>query len=170
MRCFLALFLSDQDDPLFLQVKEARRSVLESPRGKSRYTHQGLRVVEGQRLMQGASDIFLGYARSKQHDFYIRQFRDMKVSAEIETFRPNTLTAYATMCGWALARAHAKAGDAAMISGYLGSTDQFDGALAQYAEAYADQAERDFETFQVAIRSGRLSTVPEKGTGLEFLL
>jgi uncharacterized protein (DUF2252 family) len=101
-RCFLALFLSDQDDPLFLQVKEARRSVLESPRGKSRYTHQGLRVIERQRLMQGASDIFLGYASSRQHDFYIRQFRDMKVSAEIESFRPNTLVAYATVCGWAL--------------------------------------------------------------------
>jgi len=169
-RCFLALFLADQDDPLFLQIKEARRSVLESPRGRSRYTHQGLRVVEGQRLMQAASDIFLGYARSKQHDFYIRQFRDMKVSAEIETFRPSTLVAYATMCGWALARAHAKAGDAAMISGYLGSTDQFDSALAQYSEAYADQAERDYETFQKAIRSGRLSTESEKRAGLEFLL
>ncbi|HTF65427.1 MAG TPA: DUF2252 domain-containing protein [Edaphobacter sp.] len=169
-RCFLALFLADQDDPLFLQIKEARRSVLESPRGRSRYTHQGLRVVEGQRLMQAASDIFLGHARSKQHDFYIRQFRDMKVSAEIETFRPSTLVAYATMCGWALARAHAKAGDAAMISGYLGSTDQFDSALAQYSEAYADQAERDYETFQKAIRSGRLSTESEKRAGLEFLL
>jgi uncharacterized protein (DUF2252 family) len=169
-RCFLALLLTDQDDPLFLQVKEARRSVLELPRGKSRYTHQGLRVVEGQRLMQGASDIFLGYTRSKQHDFYIRQFRDMKVSAEIENFRPNTLVAYATMCGWALARAHAKAGDAAMISGYLGSADQFDIALAQYSEAYADLAESDFETFQKTIRSGRLSTDPEKGAGLEFLL
>jgi uncharacterized protein (DUF2252 family) len=169
-RCYLALFLAGDDDPLFLQVKEARRSVLESPRGKSRYTHQGLRVVEGQRLMQGASDIFLGWARTKEHDYYFRQFRDMKVSAEIETFRPATLVSYATMCGWALARAHAKAGDAAMIAGYLGSTDQFDNALAQYAEAYADQAERDFETFQKAIRSGRLSTEAEKGAGLEFLL
>jgi uncharacterized protein (DUF2252 family) len=169
-RCYLALFLAGDDDPLFLQVKEARRSVLESPRGKSRYTHQGLRVVEGQRRMQGASDIFLGWARTKEHDYYLRQFRDMKVSAEIETFRPATLVSYATMCGWALARAHAKAGDAAMIAGYLGSTDQFDNALAEYAEAYADQAERDFETFQKAIRSGRLSTEAEKGAGLEFLL
>jgi NAD(P)H-dependent flavin oxidoreductase YrpB (nitropropane dioxygenase family) len=94
----------------------------------------------------------------------------MKVSAEIETFRPATLVAYATICGWALARAHAKAGDAAMIAGYLGSTDQFDNSLAQYAGAYADQAERDFQTFQVAVRSGRLSTEVEKGAGLEFLL
>jgi uncharacterized protein (DUF2252 family) len=169
-RCYLALFLAGEDDPLFLQVKEARRSVLESPRGKSSYAHQGVRVVEGQRLMQGASDIFLGWARTKEHDYYFRQFRDMKVSAEIETFRPATLVSYATMCGWALARAHAKAGDAAMIAGYLGSTDQFDDALAQYAEAYADQAERDFDTFKAAIRSGRLSTEAEKGAGLEFLL
>jgi uncharacterized protein (DUF2252 family) len=169
-RCFLALLLADQDDPLFLQVKEARRSVLESPRGKSRYEHQGLRVVEGQRVMQGASDIFLGWASSKNHDYYLRQFRDMKVSAEVETFRPSTLVAYATMCGWALARAHAKAGDSAMIAGYLGSTDQFDTGLAKYAEEYADQAERDFEAFQKAIRSGRLSTEPEKNAGLEFLI
>jgi uncharacterized protein (DUF2252 family) len=169
-RCFLALLLADQDDPLFLQIKEARRSVLESPRGKSRYEHQGLRVVEGQRVMQGASDIFLGWASSKNHDYYLRQFRDMKVSAEVETFRPSTLVAYATMCGWALARAHAKAGDSAMIAGYLGSTDQFDTDLAKYAEEYADQAERDFEAFQKAIRSGRLSTEPEKNAGLEFLI
>jgi NAD(P)H-dependent flavin oxidoreductase YrpB (nitropropane dioxygenase family) len=94
----------------------------------------------------------------------------MKVSAEIETFRPSTLVAYASMCGWALARAHAKSGDAAMIAGYLGSTDQFDDSLAQYAEAYADQAERDFQTFRVAIRSRRLSTDVEKSVGLEFLL
>jgi uncharacterized protein (DUF2252 family) len=169
-RCYLSLLLADGVDPLFLQVKEARRSVLESPRGKSRYAHQGMRVVEGQRLMQGASDIFLGWARTQKHDYYLRQFRDMKVSAEIETFRPGTLVGYATLCGWALARAHAKAGDAAMIAGYLGAIDQFDNALAQYSEAYADQAERDFATFKAAIRSGRLSTNVEKGAGLEFLL
>ena len=169
-RCYLSLLLADDDDPLFLQVKEARRSVLESPRGKSRYAHQGLRVVEGQRVMQAASDIFLGWARTKEHDYYLRQFRDMKVSAEVETFRPATLVGYASLCGWTLARAHAKAGDAAMIAGYLGTNAQFDDALAQYSEAYADQAERDFETFQAAIRSGRLSTEPAKGAGLEFLL
>ena len=169
-RCYLALFIAGDDDSLFMQIKEARRSVLESPRGKSRYAHQGLRVVEGQRLMQGASDIFLGWASTKNHNYYFRQFRDMKVSAEIETFKPSTLVAYATMCGWALARAHAKAGHAATISGYLGNTDQFDAALAKYSEAYADQAERDFETFKAAIRSGRLSIEAEKGAGLEFLL
>ena len=169
-RCYLSLLLADDDDPLFLQVKEARRSVLELPRGKSRYAHQGLRVVEGQRVMQAASDIFLGWARTKEHDYYLRQFRDMKVSAEVETFRPGTLVGYASLCGWTLARAHAKAGDAAMIAGYLGANDQFDDALARYSEAYADQAERDFETFQAAIRSGRLSTEPAKEAGLEFLL
>ncbi len=169
-RCYLSLLMADDDDPLFLQIKEARRSVLEPPGAKSRYAHQGLRVVEGQRVMQAASDIFLGWARTRKHDYYFRQFRDMKVSAEVETFRPGTLVSYASLCGWALARAHAKAGDAAMIAGYLGSNDQFDGALAQYSEAYADQAEQDFETFQAAIRSGRLSTEPAKEAGLEFLL
>jgi len=169
-RCYLSLLLADDDDPLFLQFKEARRSVLEPPRGKSRYANQGYRVVEGIHVMQAASDIFLGWSRTKGHYYYVRQFRDMKVSAEVETFRPSTLVGYATMCGWALARAHAKAGDAAMIAGYLGSGDQFDDALAKYSEAYADQAERDYETFQAAIRSGRLSTEPEKGAGLDFLV
>jgi uncharacterized protein (DUF2252 family) len=170
-RCYLALFVASDDDPLFLQIKEARRSVLETPRGKSRYANQGFRVVTGQRLMQSASDIFLGWFRSKHgHDYYIRQFRDMKVSAEVETFRPRTLVSYATMCGWAVARAHAKGGDAATISGYLGSSDEFDDALAKYAESYADQAERDFEAFQGAIRSGRIETDQAKAGGLDFLL
>ncbi len=169
-RCYLSLLLADNDDPLFLQFKEARRSVLEPPGRKSRYANQGYRVVEGIHVMQAASDIFLGWSHTKGHDYYVRQFRDMKVSAEVETFKPSTLVGYATMCGWALARAHAKAGDAAMIAGYLGSTDKFDTALAQYSGAYADQAERDYETFQKALRSGRLSTEPAKGAGLEFLL
>lgn len=169
-RCYVHLLLANDDDPLFLQSKEARRSVLESPRGKSRFAHQGLRVVIGQRLMQAASDIFLGWFRSAHgHDYYVRQFRDMKVSAEVETFRPSTLVGYATMCGWVLARAHAKAGDASVIAGYLGSKDTFDEALVQYSAAYADQAERDFEIFKSAIRSGRLKTEPAKGAGLEFL-
>lgn len=169
-RCFVALSLADENDPLFLQVKEARRSVLESPRGKSRYEHQGKRVVEGQRLMQAASDIFLGWSRSPHHDFYVRQFRDMKISAEPENFKPGTLVSYATACGWVLARAHAKAGDAAMIAGYLGSKDTFDDALVKYSVAYADQAERDFETFRAAIRSGRLRMKPDKASGLEYLV
>src|SRR5271169_1575146 len=97
-RCYLSLLLADEDDPLFLQFKEARRSVLEKPRGKSRYAHQGFRVVEGLRVMQGASDIFLGWASTKKHQYYLRQFRDMKISAEVETFLPGTLVAYATLC------------------------------------------------------------------------
>jgi uncharacterized protein (DUF2252 family) len=169
-RCAVSLLLADDDDPLFLQVKEARRSVLEPPRSKSRYANQGCRVVEGQRLMQAASDIFLGWSRTQGHDYYLRQFRDMKVSAEIETFKPGTLVAYASMCGLTLARAHAKSGDAAMIAGYLGSSAEFDDALAQYAEAYADQAERDFKTFQAAIHAGRLPIKPAKGKDLEFLI
>jgi uncharacterized protein (DUF2252 family) len=169
-RCYVHLLLAEDDDPLFLQSKEARRSVLESPRGKSRFAHQGFRVVAGQRLMQSASDIFLGWFRSEHgHDYYVRQFRDMKVTAEPESFKASNLESYAIMCGWALARAHAKAGDASMISGYLGSKDTMDEALVQYSMAYADQAERDFAMFQAAIRSGRLSTEPTKAAGLAFL-
>jgi uncharacterized protein (DUF2252 family) len=169
-RCYVSLFLADQDDPLFLQVKEAGRSVLESPNCKSRFPHQGLRVVEGQRMMQAASDIFLGWASSTRHDYYVRQFRDMKVAAEPETFKPSSLVSYSTMCGWALARAHSKGGDAAMIAGYLGSKDTFDEALVKYAFAYSDQAESDFDLFKAAIRSGRLRTKPDKDSGLEFLI
>ena len=170
-RCFVDLFLADDDDPLFLQTKEARRSVLENPTGKSRYEHQGERVVSGQRLMQAASDIFLGWLRVPDgKEYYVRQLRDMKVSAEIETFRPQTLAAYATMCGWALARAHAKAGDAAMIAGYVGNSGRLDDALALYAKTYADQVERDFAAFQKAIRTGHLKTDTDETGGLAFAL
>ena len=169
-RCYVSLLLADDDDndPLFLQFKEARRSVLEPPRGKSRYDNQGCRVVEGQRLIQAASDIFLGWSSTKGHDYYVRQLRDMKVSAEIETFKSSTLVAYATMCGWTLARAHSKTGAAAMIAGYLGSSQQFDDALVQYSQSYADLVERDFTTFQAAIRSGRLSTRSASDSDLKF--
>ena len=156
-RCLVNLFLADGKDPLFLQTKEARRSILEIPDRKSRYENQGYRVVHGQRLMQAASDIFLGWFRSDSgHDYYVRQLHDMKISAHVESFKPRTLLDYATMCGWALARAHAKVGEAEMISGYLGSKDKFDDALVQYAKSYADQVELDFKAFKVAISSGRL--------------
>jgi len=168
-RCMLALLFHD-DDPLFLQVKEARRSVLEPPGGKSRYANQGYRVVEGQRLMQAASDIFLGWSSTKHHDYYLRQLRDMKASAEVETFKPSTLVGYATLCGWTLARAHAKTGSAVMIAGYLGSTERFDNALAKYSVAYADQVEQDYKAFQTAIRTGRLSVETEKAADLQFLI
>jgi len=120
--------------------------------------------------MQAASDIFLGWSSTKRHDYYFRQLRDMKVSAEIETFKPSTLVAYATLCGWTLARAHAKTGSAVMIAGYLGSCERFDNALAKYSAAYADQVEQDYKAFQTAIRSGRLSIDTEKAADLEFLI
>ena len=156
-RCLVSLFLADGKDPLFLQTKEARRSILENPDRKSRYDNQGYRVVHGQRLMQAASDIFLGWFRSDSgHDYYVRQLHDMKISAQVENFKPQTLLSYATMCGWALARAHAKVGDAEMIAGYLGSKDKFDVALVQYANIYADQVKLDFKAFKAAVHSGRL--------------
>jgi uncharacterized protein (DUF2252 family) len=168
-RCYVMLFLADGEQPLFLQIKEARRSVLEKPGSKSRYSHQGLRIVHGQRLMQAASDIFLGWYRSSSgRDYYVRQLHDMKISANMETFKPGTLLNYSTMCGWALARAHAKAGDADMIAGYLGSKEAFDDALVQYAFSYADQVALDFKAFRAAVKSGRLKAKPTKASTLEF--
>jgi uncharacterized protein (DUF2252 family) len=158
-RCFVALFLAAPDDALFLQIKEARPSVLEPYTGTKKVVQNGQRVVVGQRLMQSASDIFLGWSRGPAgRDFYIRQLRDMKVAPDVETQPPKVMRAYAMLCGLALARAHDKAGDAAMIAGYLGSGDQFDEAIGDYAVAYADQVERDYKTFVKAIRSGRLKT------------
>jgi len=168
-RCIVSLFLADGKDPLFLQTKEARRSILENPDRKSRYENQGYRVVHGQRLMQAASDIFLGWFRSVSgHDYYVRQLHDMKISAQVENFKPHTLLSYATVCGWALARAHAKVGDAEMIAGYLGSKDKFDDALVQYAKIYADQVELDFKAFKAAIRSGRLRAKTTKSGLKDF--
>jgi uncharacterized protein (DUF2252 family) len=158
-RCYVALLLAAPDDPLFLQVKEARRSVLERYTGHAPVQHNGQRVVVGQRLMQGASDIFLGWSRGPHgRDFYIRQLRDMKVAPEVEGQTPQAMRVYAKLCGLALARAHDKAGDAAMIAGYLGSIDHFDEAIADYAVGYADQVERDYKTFVEAVRSGRLKS------------
>jgi uncharacterized protein (DUF2252 family) len=169
LRCYVALFLADKDDPLFLQIKEARRSVLEHPGGKSSFEHQGHRVVHGQHAMQASSDIFLGWYRNPAgRDFYVRQLRDMKVSADIETFSPKSLTSYAIMCGWALARAHAKTGEVEMIAGYLGTKENFDNALVQYANAYSNQVEQDFETFKAAINSGHLKTKMVSPETLEF--
>lgn len=158
-RCFIVLLLAAPDDPLFLQVKEARRSVLERHTGGKRTPHDGQRVVVGQRLMQSASDIFLGWSRgSTGRDFYVRQLRDMKMAPEVETQPPEVMRAYAKLCGMALARAHDKAGDAAMIAGYMGRSDQFDEAIGDYAIAYADQVERDYQAFVKAVRSGRLKS------------
>lgn len=168
-RCAIALFMSDGVHPLFLQIKEARRSVLESPDAeKSRFAHQGERVVYGQRLMQAASDIFLGCSETAgAREYYVRQLRDMKVSIGLERFRSSTLVDYGGVCGWALARAHAKGGDAATLAGYLGKRDTFDRALTQYAVTYADQVERDYEEFMTAIHDGRIS-IDASDTQLDF--
>jgi uncharacterized protein (DUF2252 family) len=158
-RCFVTLFMAESDDPLFLQVKQARASVLEGLAGPPRWAHNGERVVTGQRLMQSASDIFLGWSTGPHgRDYYFRQLRDMKLAPILVGFTPNLLHEYARACGQTLARAHAKAGAAAEIAGYLGNATTFDEAVADYAVAYADQVETDFAAFQFAIRSGRVTT------------
>ncbi len=169
-RCAVALFLADGIDPLFLQIKEARRSVLESPSSPPLFAHQGERVVTGQRVMQAASDIFLGWTEVPgSQDYYVRQLRDMKVSVDVDAFRARTLIDYGAVCGWALARAHAKAGDAATVAGYLGRADRFDRAVARYAGAYADRVERDFAEFKSAIRSGRFPVETGDFKDVDFL-
>lgn len=164
-RCIVVLFCGDQDDHLFLQVKEARPSVLEGRAGPSPFTNNGERVVIGQRLMQSASDIFLGWSRGLHNrDFYIRQLRDMKVAPNLAGYTPRLLVAHGHLCGRTLARAHAKAGDAATITGYLGASSRFDEAIAEYAFAYADQVEKDYRRFKEAIRAGRfpIETLPSE--------
>ena len=161
-RCWVALLLGqDEMDPLFLQVKEAEASVLEKYLGKSPYANHGQRVVAGQRLMQAASDIMLGWdqvegADDVVRDFYMRQLWDWKVSATVDTMTPETLRVYAQICGWTLARAHARSGDAAAIGAYLGAGDQFDKAMVSFAAAYADQNELDHRALTGAIASGRM--------------
>jgi uncharacterized protein (DUF2252 family) len=159
-RCYVLLFLAGPDDPLLLQVKEAGTSVLEPYAGKGHYEHQGQRIVVGQRLMQSASDMFLGWATllTGAH-CYIRQLRDMKFSVPLVDLDARQLANFATICGWALARAHAKGGDAAVLSGYLGRTDAFDQALGKFALAYADQTERDHAALVKAVKSARVQAV-----------
>jgi uncharacterized protein (DUF2252 family) len=148
-----------EDDPLFLQVKEAGPSVLEGHAPPSDYTHHGHRVVAGQRLMQAASDIFLGWFRGGEgRDFYSRQLRDMKGSAKVESMSSEELVLYARLCGWALARAHARSGDRVQIAGYLGKSERFDVAVADFAKEYADQTERDHAALCAAVKSGRVAT------------
>jgi len=148
----------DPQDPLFLQVKEATRSVLEDHLPASRYANPGERVVRGQRMMQAASDIFLGWTRGVQDDrfYYWRQLRDMKTSAVVETMNPETLQFYADLCGWTLARAHARSGDVVAMAAYLGDQDTFEKAVTDFAVRYADQNEQDYQAFIAAIDSGRL--------------
>ena len=161
-RAWIALMLGRDDaDPLFLQLKEAQASVLEPFLGKSELSNHGERVVEGQRLMQSASDIMLGWLRLQGvdgavRDFYVRQLWDAKGSVLVEAMTPRVMMMYAKLCGWTLARAHARSGDAIAIASYLGSGDAFDRALASFAEAYADQNERDFDAMRQAVDSGRI--------------
>jgi len=161
-RCYIGLMFSEDGHPLILQFKEAQRSVLEPHAGASAYDNQGQRVVVGQRLLQSSSDIFLGWVRGRRgHDFFVRQLRDMKMSIPVDGFSAAKLTRYAGICGWTLARAHAKSGDAATISGYLGKSDAFDRALGEFALAYADQTRKDHAALVKAISSGRVEALQE---------
>ncbi|MFT3971153.1 MAG: DUF2252 domain-containing protein [Micropruina sp.] len=166
-RAWILLFQgAGRSDALLLQAKQAQASVLEPYAGASTAGSAGRRVVEGQRLMQAASDIFLGWVKGRPEldggvDYYIRQLRDWKFSADIEQMRPSSLTLYATMCGWTLARAHARSGDRVAIAGYLGKTDTFDNAVADFAEAYADLNERDHAALAAAAESGRVTVAAE---------
>ncbi len=152
----------DETDPLFLQVKEAQASVLEPYLGKSAYANHGLRVIEGQWLMQASSDIFLGWVHVAKgldglsHDFYFRQLWDWKISVDIEAMKPDEMMVYGKMCAWTLARAHARSGDRIAINAYLGKSDIADRALAEFAVAYADQNERDYQALTTAVKSGRI--------------
>jgi uncharacterized protein (DUF2252 family) len=161
-RCLIMLLVAGEDDLLILQAKEARHSVHEAFVGSCGFTQDGERVVTGQRLTQAASDLFLGWWRDDEgHDFYVRQLRDMKTSANVEHMSAEELHDYAFICGWALARAHAKAGgESGIIAGYLGRGDAFDQALAVFASDYADQNERDYQALMVAIKAGRVLAAP----------
>jgi uncharacterized protein (DUF2252 family) len=160
--CGVGLFLAADDDPLFLQVKEAKASVLEPYAGKSLHRNHGERVVVGQRLMQSASDIFLGWTLGKDgRHRYMRQLRDMKLSAIVEDWDFDMLRTYSRTCAWSLARAHARSGDAAMLSGYIGSGETFDEAIGEFAVEYADQNQRDHRAFVKAVREERVKVLLE---------
>jgi uncharacterized protein (DUF2252 family) len=165
-RCWILLLLGrDSDDPLFLQIKEAQASVLEPYVGKSEYSNHGQRVVAGQRLMQASSDIFLGWLHSNQtfdgveRDYYVRQLWDWKTSVDLDTVLPEGLAIYAEICGYLLARAHARSGDRIAISSYLGKGDTFDNALLEFSVAYADQNERDYAALKQAASDGRIEVL-----------
>jgi uncharacterized protein (DUF2252 family) len=161
-RAFIVLLQGrDAHDPLFLQIKEATASVLEEHLGKSRYDQHGERVVQGQRMMQAASDIYLGWTKGLDvnRHYYWRQLRDMKGSVLVELMTPLGLTFYARICGWTLARAHARSGDPVAIAAYLGASEAFDKSITDFSERYADQNERDYQEFVAAVRSGRLEAL-----------
>lgn len=161
-RCFISLWLGkDATEPLFLQVKQASPSVLEPYLGRSGYENSGRRVVAGQRLLQSASDIFLGYATVGENDFFVRQLYDMKGGVDLSAISAAYLARYGGLCGAVLARAHARSGDAAQIAGYLGRSDRFDRALIRFAFSYADQTDGDWKAFNQAIKDGRIEARPD---------
>jgi uncharacterized protein (DUF2252 family) len=167
-RCWIILMLGrNVEDPLFLQVKEAAASVLSRYVGASKYNNEGQRVVAGQRLMQASSDIFLGWQRVEQgadgrsRDFYVRQLRDWKYSIDIDALVPKGMALYGELCAWTLARAHARSGDRIAIGSYLGGSDVFDKAIADFAVAYADQNERDHHELLAAVAAGRITATPD---------
>jgi hypothetical protein len=161
--CLVLLFTAGEDDPLFLQVKEARASVLEPYAGASTFPNHGQRIVHGYRLMQPASDMFLGWCQgARGRHFFMRQLRDMKISLLVETFRQAEMTIYAEWCGRALALSHARSGSASMLSGYMGKSDALDEAIASFSMAYADQNEKDHSALDRAVRSGKVKAVFEE--------
>jgi len=167
-RCFIALLLNDENQPLFIQVKEARQSVLEPYTKPSHYKHDGERIVQGQRLMQSASDIFLGWATGPQgRQYYLRQLRDKKISPDIGTLNKEFLVIYAQYCARVLAKAHCKTNQGAIICGYIGKGDRFAEAIAEFAELYADQTEKDFEEFKKAIQRGDLPVSEDVARAVE---
>jgi uncharacterized protein (DUF2252 family) len=161
-RCDVALLMAGEDDPLFLQFKEARASVLDPYAGTSRYKNQGERVVTGQRMLQSASDVFLGWTHDDEGRFYyFRQLRDMKMKFDLDEMTKSEWLEYVEICGWSLARAHARTGDAAKIGGYMGKSAAFDEAVAKFAEEYAAQTEKDYDLLLKAIRGGRLKAMKD---------
>ncbi len=160
--CWVLLLMAGEDDPLFLQVKEARASVLEAHAGKSVFPNHGQRVVNGYRVMQPASDMFLGYARGLTRDYFVRQLRDIKISIRVETFGPAEMTFYAAWCGRALALSHARSGNSIALSGYMGKSDAFDKAITAFSVAYADQNEKDHAALARAIKAGKIKAQYEQ--------
>ncbi|MGA8892585.1 MAG: DUF2252 domain-containing protein [Anaeromyxobacteraceae bacterium] len=159
--CWVLLFMTAGSDPLFLQVKEARRSVLEAYAGKSAFPNHGQRVVDGYRRMQPASDVFLGWTRGRSRDFFVRQLRDIKVSVRVETFDRALMDLYASWCGRSLALSHARSGLSSVLSGYMGKSDAFDEALARFSITYADQNEKDHSVLERSVRKGTVEAVLE---------
>jgi uncharacterized protein (DUF2252 family) len=160
--CGIILLMASEHDPLFLQFKQAGPSVLEAYAGKSLHSNHGQRVVHGCRMMQSASDLFLGWTEGDVgRHFYVRQLKDMKIKPMVEVFTPGVMLQYAELCGWTLAHAHARSGEPTKISGYLGKSDKFDEAIADFSIAYADQSERDHDVLMKAVRAGKLEVFIE---------